>query len=69
MFQGTNATILVVPLPDTNSPVSIEVKEGTQNAPSTTASVGLGPMAGLGIAIVVVAGVIGAAAYFGRKKK
>ncbi len=69
MFQGTNASIFVVPLPASNASVSIEIKEGAQNAPSTTASVSSSTATGVAIVVVGAAAVFGTAAYFGRKKK
>lgn len=68
MFQGTNASIFVVPLPGNNASVSIEVKEGTANAPSTTASASSSAATGVAIVVIGMAGLVGAGVYFRKKK-
>lgn len=68
MYQGTNASVLVVPLPANNASVGIEVKEGTQNPSSATTSASSSAAIGVGIVIVGVVVLVGAVIYFRRKK-
>jgi hypothetical protein len=67
-YQGTNASVFVIPLPTSNGSVSIVVQEGNQAGTSTTSTASLAMVTVAGVAIVAVVGVIGAVAYTRRKK-